>query len=154
MQSHRMKKNLRSPPHYILADDTTVIHPVARLSASAKSAGAAAKIRENQKTKVYGDASCSLQMPFTRLAVEAFGRWGARAISLLKRLAQEKALEAAAPSLGPAFDGDRRPIVNQRARTNLLKRWYPALSCSLQTAPQYCDSPRSSRQRAKNVGVA
>ncbi|CAM9968069.1 unnamed protein product [Heterosigma akashiwo] len=71
-----------------LLADTTVIHPVARLSASAKSSGAAAKVREQQKTKeVYGDASRSLQMHFTPLAVEAFGRWGARAISLLKRLA-------------------------------------------------------------------
>ena len=69
-----------------LIADTTVIHPVARLSASAKSSGAAAKIREQQKTKVYGDASRSLQMHFTPLAV------GARAISLLKRrLVQEKA---------------------------------------------------------------
>ena len=115
-----------------LLADTTVIHPVARLSASAKSAGAAAKIREQQKTKVYGDASRSLQMHFTPLAVEAFGRWGARAISLLKRLALEKASEAAAPSLGPASDSDRRPSVNQRVRANLLKRWYRALSCSLQ----------------------
>ena len=55
-----------------LLADTTVIHPVARLSASAKSSGAAAKIREQQKTKVYGDASRGLQMHFTQLTVEAF----------------------------------------------------------------------------------
>jgi len=76
-----------------------VIHPVARLSASAKSSGAAAKIREQQNTKVYRDASRSLQMQFTPLAVEACGSWRALAISLLKRLAQEKASEAAAPLL-------------------------------------------------------
>jgi len=53
-----------------LLADTTVIHPVARLSASAKSSGAAAKIREQQKTKAYEDsASRSLQMQLTPLAV-------------------------------------------------------------------------------------
>ena len=131
-QHRRMDIVVESALKPTLLADTTVIHPVARLSASAKSAGAAAKIREQQKTKVYGDASRSLQMHFTPLAVEAFGRWGARAISLLKRLALEKASEAAAPSLGPASDSDRRPSVNQRVRANLLKRWYRALSCSVQ----------------------
>ena len=50
-----------------------------------------------------------------------------------KSLAQDKASEAAAPSFAPAAaDNGRRPLINHRVRTNLLKRWYRALSCALQ----------------------
>mmetsp|Transcript_49583 Transcript_49583/g.112493 ORF Transcript_49583/g.112493 Transcript_49583/m.112493 type:complete len:108 (-) Transcript_49583:23-346(-) len=83
-------------------------------------------------------------MQFTPVAVEAFERWGARVISLLKRLAQEKASEAAAaPSLvAPAFndDGRRLVLVNHQVRVNLMKRWYRALSCSLSVpVTQHCE---------------
>ena len=129
----RMDIVVESATKPTLLADTTVIHPVSRLNASAKSSGAAAKIREQQKNRAYGTASRDLRMQFTPIAVEAFGRWGARAVSLLKSLAQDKASEAAAPSFAPAAaDNERRPLINHRVRTNLLKRWYRALSCALQ----------------------
>ena len=57
-----------------LLANTTAIHPVSRLNASAKSSGAAAKIREQQKNRRYGTANRDLQMRFTSITVEAFGR--------------------------------------------------------------------------------
>ena len=98
----------------LLADTTVFFHPVvSRLNASTKCSGAAAKIREQQKNRTYGTASRDLRMQLTPIAVEAFGRWGAHAVSLLKSLAQDKASEAAAPSFAPAAaDNDRRPLIN------------------------------------------
>ncbi|CAM9836350.1 unnamed protein product, partial [Heterosigma akashiwo] len=84
----RMDIVVESATKPTLLADTTVIHPVSRVNASAKSSGAAAKIREQQKNRAYGTASQDLRMQFTPIAVEAFGRWGARAVSLLKSLAQ------------------------------------------------------------------
>mmetsp|Transcript_102238 Transcript_102238/g.234389 ORF Transcript_102238/g.234389 Transcript_102238/m.234389 type:complete len:84 (+) Transcript_102238:321-572(+) len=73
-----------------------------------------------------------------------------------KSLPQDKASEAAAPSFAPAAaDNDRRPLLNHRVRTNLLKRWYWALSCALQrgNAQQSSDCQRDRRKRANNLLV-